>query len=67
MRRDLLLDEPLLNEEKLESFCRDFTKEPLALGQTILWKLVLAEMNRRQVNAQLHHARALTWAPWALS
>jgi hypothetical protein len=27
---------------------------------------LLAEVSRRQVNAQLHHAGALTWATWAL-
>lgn len=70
-RKDDLLGYELASQEEIESFRRDAdaTKEGRLEGVvgSDLWHRVMAEMTRRQVNAQIRIAKSLTRATWALA
>ncbi len=69
-RKDELLDYPLITANELKAFIKDVEalKEGSVTGivNTDRWNRVMAEMTRRQVNAQIQVARSLSRATWVL-
>ncbi len=69
--RDDLLHEPLLSPDELKSYVTDLKdmqqgKSNSFVG-TQFWERVIAEMARRQANAQISAANSLKHATWWLA
>ena len=71
MRKDPLLEHPLLTDSEVESFLTEVRATQEGKIKTIVgsdfWSRAMAELQRRQIGVQTEIAKSLTRATWTLA